>query len=226
LYALVDHNVLLPAFSRPEGPEVKVTGIIDHHEDDGKHPDALPRNIFVPLGSCASLVAQTFQECFLPSPTPTIPKDPATLLLTAIYIDTAGLKPNGKAQPIDYGAAALLESFAGHASKDSLVDDEDASSFRKTTAKELISQKLSIAHLSTRNLLRRDFKQYAFTTADGVPLSVVLSTVPLGLKPWLEKERALKPGFRHSMEQWVAECRLDVTGVLTMYKSATKGNHK
>lgn len=198
--------------------------MIDHHDDEGKHLDASPRRIEVPLGSCASLVADTFKDSFSTTPEP--PRDLATLLLTAIYIDTGGLKPKGKAEAIDYSAAAFLEAFAGHTSGDSIVDGEPA--FRTNTAKELSASKHSVSHLSSRDLLRRDYKQYTFTTSDGVPVSVGLSTVPFGTKAWLarEAEAETKPGFREALELWAVERQLDIAGVLTTFKSAKQGHKR
>lgn len=219
-YALVDHNSLLPAFDRPD---VKVTGIIDHHEDEGKHTDASPRNITTPLGSCASLLALTFKDAFNPGAEDgsNPPHELATLLLSAIYIDTGGLKAGGKAEEIDQLAAQFLETYAGHGS---LIEGD--TSFRKATAKELSEKKHSVAHLSSRDLLRRDYKEYAFLTGDGIPLSVGLSTVPFGTKPWLVKEADATPGYRASLEAWAKERRLDVVGVLNTFKSANKGHHR
>lgn len=220
-FALVDHNSLLPYWDRPDA---QVVGIIDHHDDEGKHKDASPRNITVPLGSCASLVAETFKDRFAPDENGTTPpQELATLLLSAIYIDTSGLKPNGKAELTDKVAAAFLEKFAGYAS---LNDPPEGPAYRKATASELVETKHTVGHLSSRDLLRRDYKQFEFNTADGVTLHVGLSTVPLGTKVWLQKEAQNLPGYRKTLEAWALERNLDVMGVLTTFKSESKGHHR
>lgn len=220
-FALVDHNSLLPYWDRPDA---QVVGIIDHHKDEGKHTDASPRNITEPLGSCASLVTETFKDVFAPDHDGnTPPQALATLLLSAIYIDTSGLKPHGKAEHIDRVAAAFLEKFAGYAS---LSDSPEGPPSRKATTAELIEMKHNVALLSSRDLLRRDYKEYTFNTADDVTLRVGLSTVPLSTKAWLEKEAQKEPGYRKSLEAWAQERKLDVVGVLTTYKSANKGHHR
>lgn len=220
-FALVDHNSLLPFWSRPDA---QVVGIIDHHEDERQHLNASPRNITVPLGSCASLVAETFKESFLPDENgATPPQELATLLLSAIYLDTGGLKKGGKGVPIDTEAGTFLEQYAGHSS---LNDPEEGPAYRKETAKSLSEKKHSVAHLSSRDLLRRDYKEYSFTTADNSTIKVGLSTVPLGTKVWLKKEENTTPGYRASLEAWAHERKLDVVGILNTYKSANKGHKR
>lgn len=220
-FALVDHNSLLPLWDRPDA---EVVGIVDHHEDDGKHLNASPRNIVTPLGSAASLVAVTFKDSFSPDENGTTPPhELATLLLSAIYIDTGGLKPKGKAVDIDRQAAAFLEQYSGHAS---LSDGPEGPPYRKATTDELKEKKDSVEHLSSRDLLRRDYKEFVFKTSEGIPITAGLSTVPLGTKVWLKKEKDNTPGYRETLEIWAKERKLDIVGVLNSFKSANKGHHR
>ncbi|KAF8336270.1 uncharacterized protein EI90DRAFT_2911431 [Cantharellus anzutake] len=220
-FALVDHNSLLPQFVRPfdspHGPSI-VNGIVDHHEDENQHLDANPRRIVVPLGSCASLIADTFKDTLFPAD-PTAanslqppPVELAILLLTAIYIDTNGLKEGGKAEKIDFTSANLLESYGSSI----IVAGGHDFVLRKGTTKALKAFKGDVSHLNSRDLLRRDYKQYAFTSADGTPINVGLSTVPLGTKAWLEKD---PEGYRAALEAWATERRLEVVGVLNTFKN-------
>jgi exopolyphosphatase len=61
---------------------------------------AVDPRVVAPSRSCASHVAALAP--------PNLPSDLATLLLSAILIDTGGLKPGEKAPPIDLRAANLL----------------------------------------------------------------------------------------------------------------------
>lgn len=220
-FALVDHNSLIPLWERPDA---EVVGIIDHHDDDGKHLNASPRNITTPLGSCASLVTETFKDSFSPDEKGvTPPQELATLLLSAIYVDTSGLKPKGKAVELDRQAGAFLEMYAGHAS---LNDGPEGPAYRKATADELKEKKHSVAHLSSRDLLRRDYKEFVFKTSEDVPITVGMSTVPLGTKVWLKKEEDNTPGYRATLEAWAKERKLDVVAVLNTFKSANKGHSR
>lgn len=186
-----------------------MNGIIDHHDDEHQYLDINPRRITVSVGSCASLVTETFKDAFQSSNTSEL----ATLLLAAIYIDTNGLKEGDKAQQIDYAAASFLETLD---SKDVALEGQEDFVFRKETAKALKKHKHDVSHLSSRDLLRRDYKQYVFTSADGTSITLGLSTVPLGTKAWLEKD---PDGFRVALEAWASERRLDVAGILNTFKS-------
>ncbi|KAG8683754.1 Exopolyphosphatase, partial [Ceratobasidium sp. 395] len=104
-FALVDHNRLLPKFIT-EGPD-RVTAIFDHHEDEKQHTNANPRTISM-TGSCASIVADHYRDRF---PSNEAIPDVASLLLSAIVIDTSGLKKKedgGKADATDLAASKSL----------------------------------------------------------------------------------------------------------------------
>ncbi|KAG8983425.1 Exopolyphosphatase, partial [Tulasnella sp. 427] len=165
-FVLVDHNTLEEAFVGTG----KVVGIIDHHADDGNHLDAPFRDI-EPAGSCTSLVARHFQNEWTPEAG--VSKDVATLLLTGVTIDTGGLKDDDLVKPVDQNSARFLYL-------NSTVDD--GGSFQgedslKSLAKSLSEKKKDIGDLSTRDLLRRDYKD-----AEYGGLQVGLSTVPMGLE--------------------------------------------
>ncbi|KAG8950146.1 Exopolyphosphatase [Tulasnella sp. 424] len=205
-FVLVDHNTLLPAY-RGSG---KVVGILDHHADDKNHLDAEFREL-EPVGSCASLVAKHFQNEWTPEAN--VPREVATLLLTAITIDTGGLKPDDKATQADTDAARFLFA-ASTISQGSSFDGEKS---LKSLAKDLHDLKADVSHLNTRDLLRRDYKEFTYGG-----LQVGLSTVPVGLKNWSEKEDLKKTEFFESLEEYMATRKLNVLGVLTTYKSAKK----
>lgn len=58
-FVLVDHNNFrVEGFSRDS---IRVSGIIDHHVDEGLYRNAVPR-VIEPCGSCTSLVIKHFKE--------------------------------------------------------------------------------------------------------------------------------------------------------------------
>lgn len=205
-FVLVDHNTLLPAY-RGSG---KVVGILDHHADDKNHLDAEFREL-EPVGSCASLVAKHFQNEWTPEAN--VPHEVATLLLTAITIDTGGVKPDGKGTQADTDAARFLFAVSTISQGGSFQGETSLKSLKK----DLHDLKVDVAHLNTRDLLRRDYKEFTYGG-----LQVGLSTVPLGLKKWSEKEDLKKTEFFESLEEYMATRKLNVLGVLTTYKSAKK----
>ncbi|KGB76864.2 exopolyphosphatase [Cryptococcus deuterogattii R265] len=231
-FALVDHNKLLPQFGQG-----KVDAIIDHHEDENAHTDASIREITIPTGSCASLVVKHFQpqwEASVSRGSP-VPPELATLLLSAIVIDTGGLKPGGKATPVDYDAAAFLYSISTVAAQGGEAGSFSVTSETgrlppslKVLADTLQEAKSNVSSLTTYELLMRDYKEYEWPTQSRhfPTLKVGLSTVPLGLKPWIAKESEGWETLMNDTEQYMQEGTLDIEGILTTYRSEKKGKHK
>lgn len=220
-FALVDHNRLHPNFARAN-PTARVVAIVDHHVDEGAHLDAAPRVVQVPTGSAASLVARVIAE----ESTVDIPRELATLLLCAILVDTNGLKEGGKAEDADRASAAYLfprSLLVDQGTVTELQADaplHEASSIQNL-AKTLQEKKADISHLGTRDLLRRDYKEYSMVpswAASSEPVVVGLSTVPLGLKSWIPKD----PQFWSETETWMRERGLGVLGILTTFRDADK----
>ncbi|CAE6488865.1 unnamed protein product [Rhizoctonia solani] len=226
-YALVDHNKLLPKFLAKEGPLAsaeRVTSIFDHHDDERVHLDANPR-IIHPAGSCASIVADYFKPRLPPSPVPSDAiTDAYSLLLSAIMIDTGGLKDNGKTTEYDTIAADYLyphtqfgaPSVAGGENKDRMTMSE--------LANVLVDKKRDVSELSGHDLLRRDYKEFEWNNSQGALVRVGLSTVPMGLKHWIERDGKNK--FWAAQDAWIKERKLDVSGVLTTFRTRTKNKHK
>jgi exopolyphosphatase len=209
-FVLVDHNRLLSSFTGD------VVGIIDHHEDEHLHTTATPRMI-KPVGSCASLVTQQFRSV-LESGSAKQFKDAAILLLSAILIDTGALKPKGKAIEEDYQAAQLLMPLTGLATDVGSIagDGSHIPAPLQEYFGALSLAKSSVGHLSTRDLLRRDYKEYDYSTGTRCGLA----TVPVKLEPWHERDI---DEFWEGADAWMAERKLHVLGILTTYKSAKKG---
>lgn len=246
-FALVDHNSLLPPF-RPEGESANtndsaVTAILDHHADDGNHLSASPRTVEL-AGSCASIVGSYWAHR-LPVGTqglggqPLLPSEVAKLLLSAILIDTNGLKAGGKALDIDWKAVEFLWPLTGMAAADettssSIVSISAASRSAparlKQLADELNEVKNNVSHLTLSDLLARDYKSYAipsayFTSSD---VHLGLASVPLSLKSILTREKPSTDWSTlvDSLETFARAERLTLVGVLTSYKSETKNKRK
>ncbi|KAG8704404.1 Exopolyphosphatase, partial [Ceratobasidium sp. 395] len=84
--------------------------------------------------------------------------------------------------------------------------------------------KLAISHLSGRDLLRRDYKEYEFgSPTAGNFTRVGLSTVPMGLDDWIERDGSTK--FWTDQAQWISERSLTFSGVLTTFRTK-KQKHK
>jgi exopolyphosphatase len=232
-FALVDMNRLLPGFGAG-----KVDLIIDHHEDEGVHEDA-ERLIQVPTGSCASLVTKYFKSQWTAATSSPagaagspVPPELATLLLSAMVIDTAGLKTGGKAVDTDYESASFLYPLSTFATSSagtmSISSTSPAPQALSDFSNQLLEQKFDVSDLTTHDLLLRDYKEYILpTSSTSFPsLQVGLSTVPMSIKKSLEKESEGWTSYMKALDGYMHEKNLDIEGVLTTYKTDKKGKHK
>ncbi|QRV98972.1 hypothetical protein RhiJN_26991 [Ceratobasidium sp. AG-Ba] len=220
-FALVDHNRLLPRFAADE--EDRVTAIFDHHEDERMHLSAKPR-IITTTGSCASTIVDYYRSWFALDEAIS---DIASLLLCAIVTDTSGLKAKkdgGKAEDTDLIASKFLYPLSRFGS---ISPTGKASTESKTIpdlTEVLLFAKRGVSHLSGRDLLRRDYKEYEFGSESTREYTRVgLSTVPMGLEDWIERDGA--KGFWVDQAQWIDERGLTFLGVLTTFRTK-KQKHK
>ncbi|KAF9564082.1 DHH phosphoesterase [Agrocybe pediades] len=222
-FALVDHNRLGDTFTE-DNPKAEVVAILDHHQDEGLYPSAVPR-VIAPCGSCASHVAAVCAG--------EIPPELATLLLTAIIIDTDGFRPGGKAVQVDRDAAlslthrctvshlipppsALSPIENPNANPDALYEVPAIKELSKTLA----DKKSDVSHLGALDLLRRDYKEYSYklSWATGQPtVKAGLSTVPTSLKAWATDGRLEKAAV-----EWMERHDLTILGVLTSFRDVKK----
>ncbi|KIM54076.1 hypothetical protein SCLCIDRAFT_1222295 [Scleroderma citrinum Foug A] len=234
-YALVDHNTLDTRYS---SSDARVVAVIDHHEDEGKYRDTASPRIIEPCGSSASLVTSLCMSYSSSDHHSQIPPELAVLLLSAITIDTQGLRKGGKAIDVDRAAAAWLLPYAKNAS--SLSSSPDVASdtpggpgtytleeisgqpLISSLATALNSEKRAVSDLSTRDLLRRDYKQYTFQLSSalsrgtGGTIQAGLSTVPLPLSTFFKSGSASVVAMTVA---WMEECGLSILGVLTTYRN-------
>lgn len=219
-FALVDHN-RLHSHLGDQNPDVRVVGVIDHHEDEGLYKDtANPRIITVPTGSASSLVALYLQDKCADK----VPPELATLLLCSVLIDTNGLKVGGKAVDADRAAAAFLipKSLLGVDGSFLATSESHDHPEVKSLSSTLSEKKGSVSHLNTSDLLRRDYKEYTMTPswAKDKTIKVGLASVPVGLKSWIKGDQA----FWTSTEEWMAERKLAALGILTSFRAAKELN--
>ncbi|KAJ3800028.1 exopolyphosphatase [Lentinula aff. detonsa] len=222
-FALVDHNRLSSTFTPEESPVV--VAIVDHHADENLYVDSAEPRIIAPSGSCASHITNLME-------TVDLPPELATLLLSAILIDTDGLKPGGKAIDVDRKAADYLAPKSTFASSVSALQTNDTTpsstlyevDFIRSLSEELSTKKNDVSHLGPRDLLRRDYKQYEFILPWHPAKPTIragLSTVPVKLEEWAADGKLETEG-----DAWMKEKGLHVLGVLTAYRGATKGKRK
>ncbi|KAJ6588470.1 hypothetical protein B0H19DRAFT_978402 [Mycena capillaripes] len=225
-FALVDHNRLGDSFS-VENPNANVIAVIDHHEDENLYTDsANPRKI-ARAGSCSSHVANLYPK------EAEIPKELATLLLSAILIDTGGLVAGGKALDVDREAASYLiprstltasisSSTLSSIPKESPTNPGIYSDIPevKRLSDDLSGKKMDVSHLGAWDLLRRDYKEYTYTLnwhPSTPSIKAGLATVPVKLRSWGSDGK-----LEGEAQRWMEHRGLSVLGVLTSFRDTSK----
>lgn len=197
-WILVDHN----AFQEQLGQAYRsrVTGVIDHHEDEGLVPMDTgdePR-IIEKSGSCASLVTEHCKNAWdelshssisagHEHAKPSIGEGKgddiqnwdaqlAKLALGAILIDTANLKSEPKVTPHDVRAVEYLESMIRKQSPGFTNYERDV------FYREINAAKRNIDNFSTIEILRKDYKEWTETGDKKLGISSVVRELS-----WLSK---------------------------------------
>ncbi|TGZ81389.1 DHH phosphoesterase, partial [Ascodesmis nigricans] len=199
---LVDHNT--PALAAIRDNDV--IGIIDHHDDEGHYPNATPR-LVQKAGSCTSLILHHFHTNGTATAALGVSekRELAVLAMAAVLIDTANMTM--RVTPYDSAAVALLESWLSEEDEEEGMGKWDREEFYQALA----AAKKSVDSLSLRDLLRKDYKQWA----DGaVTLGIASVVKPLR---YLLEEKAENciPDFLETLEKYAREEGLDVLAVMT-----------
>ncbi len=187
---LVDHNRLSGRF---EPYADKVSHIVDHHENEGFYPRA--NRTIEPVGSCATLAGELLiKEC----PGAMEPHI-ATLLLGTILLDTVNLDPKaGRVTPKDISVAQALEPFC------QIKPDSFYQAVREA--------KFSIKGLDTRDLLRKDYKEFSFGQ-----IRCGIASVPISLTRWKDRD----PNLGKNLETWAHEKNLDILVTMSAWSGLT-----
>ena len=136
----------------------------------------------------------------------------------AQLVDTANFKQiKGKATPQDFEALSYLSQVL---SLSSSLAASDPSSLFQDKFSQLKEAKYAISHLSSRDLLRRDYKQYS--SENGYRYG--LSSVPMSFDDWSERDGW--EGIMSASQAWAEERSLDIVGILTSYTRTTKKNNQ
>ncbi|GAB4375869.1 MAG: DHH family phosphoesterase [Spirochaetales bacterium] len=184
---LMDHNKLGKEFVAFED---RVEEIIDHHKDEGLYPQARVRKV-EPVGSTCTLVA----EEYLRQAPQLLGRQEALLLLGTILLDTVNLDPKaGRVTPKDTEIAEKIKHKV----------NLDPATLFETLQKE----KFNVDALSTADLLRKDYKEYA---AGNVRYG--MSTVLISLEAWMRKD----PNLQQELEAYRKARKLDLLVVMIAY---------
>jgi exopolyphosphatase len=207
-WLLVDHNALTGQLSRYAK---HVTGVIDHHDDEGAvPPGVVPRKI-EPCGSCMSLVINSSKGLWESLALDTAEQARlARLGLAPVLIDTSNLANKDKVTPKDVKAARFLEARARGTDGDNGYD-------RARYYEEIQAVKEDLSPLTLRDILRKDYKEWHGQTHAGARLKLGISSVAASLD-WLvcDKADGKKARFADVLADWADERELDLVSVMAM----------
>ncbi|SIQ62924.1 exopolyphosphatase [Alkalispirochaeta americana] len=166
---LVDHNRL--AGNQSDLADA-VREIVDHHADEGLFSDALVR-LIEPTGSAATLVAREISR----NTPELLEKDVASLLVGTILLDTVNLDPAAQRTTPDDQAMVDLLLPRAEQSQDDLFQ-------------VLQREKFNVSDLETRDLLRKDYKEWQIGEN-----RIGISSVLLPVKDWVARDSELAQGL-------------------------------
>ncbi|KAJ1531165.1 Exopolyphosphatase [Nowakowskiella sp. JEL0078] len=212
---LTDHNKLSPNLEAKNFSRF-VTGIIDHHQDSGCFPNASPRTI-EPVGSATSLVVELWKnELNIEGNKSGMDPVLARLLIAPILIDTANLRKDlGRTTDKDVAALEFLSTeIFGKFLSNVQRKDEELQLYEK-----LQNAKSSVTHLSNRDLLRKDYKEWVI---DDLRLGISsLNWFVQGENGWANRDGSNEvEGWEKlslSIEEWAGERKLDIIIVMTSF---------
>jgi exopolyphosphatase len=129
----------------------------------------------------------------------------AKLALAPILVDSVNLQAQ-------YGRTTDEDIMAVNLLKQHVKDDHD-NYFR-----DIQSAKSKIHHLSNRDLLRKDYKEWK--TDNGYKVGI--STVPWYLKAWAERDNGMQ-AIINSLNDWAKERHLDLALIMTAFDRENEG---
>lgn len=198
-----------------------VLSIFDHHVDAGIAPGAEPR-IFEKTASCTTIVARQMLDELETLPEEYhMPHELLELILSAIAIDSGGLAGDITTKAdVDTSKRILDRSKWAGKKLEAVMEDLDD---------ELSDAKKDLDHLDLRDLLRRDWKGDLIDTP-----SPRTPTVSLGFAsiPYSMDEQIKKTDFQELFNwfavhaAWTAETGVDLSVVLSKYKTKEKGKKR
>lgn len=231
-WTLVDHNVLNGMLAKSFARQV--TGVIDHHDDENKIPKNASPRLIEKSGSCSSLVATHCRPVWdeitsrASSIGAAIAQDDGRLLddaaytstwtahvaklaIGAILIDTINMTDEHKVTEHDRKALRYLEALVNIAPR--IGKDYDRDSYYN----ELDTAKTDVDSLNVRDLLRKDYKEWA---QDELKLGTAVVVKPLSYV------RSRSDDWEKDISSFVEERSIDVMAITTAYSDEQDGFHR
>jgi len=186
---VVDHNKLPDNLRAWDN---SVVAVFDHHQDVDTYKNAQPR-LFEKVGSCSTLVAQFILE----NNADLLKNEYFSILnISPILVDTINLDPEqGRVTDVDVEISKKLESYIS-VDLQKLYDD-------------LQFMKSDVSALSSNELLRKDYKQWA-----NKKMTYGMASVPLSIENWLKKDKEIASACGLYMKENDLEMMLVMTAYM------------
>ncbi len=187
-FILVDHNRISKTFEKYSDLVIEV---IDHHADENIYDESI--KTIEPVGSTATLIAEKMIE-----KNNNIPDSNIALLLTGtILLDTVNFNPDAKRTTLKDRKMAelMLKNFS--MDKDQLFE-------------KLQFEKFNTSSLSTKDLLRKDYKEWVMGGK-----KCGFSSALLSVEKWLEKDS----NIIDSSSGYCKSKNLDILFIMIAYTS-------
>ena len=187
---LVDHTRLTRPFDETKWND-RVDGVLDHHVDEGLFVN-IPLRIVTMVGSCTSIVVMQFSDAFQHG------DDKSTLsqlAIAPILVDTINVR-------WEFGKTTNLDVQAYDIVRDSASAD--------LTYDAIEQVKGRVQHLCTRDLLRKDYKEWV---VDGYRVGT--SSLPWNFHGWINRDGA--KDIIDQTQEYIKERQLDMEIILTGY---------
>ncbi|KAI8816451.1 uncharacterized protein EV422DRAFT_571634 [Fimicolochytrium jonesii] len=212
-FVLVDHNALAPTLERFAG---RVVGVVDHHVDEGLYTDQKGDVRMVKaVGSATTLVAGEWRRALSENGNstvkPTLLTGLAMLMLQAILIDTVNLvEAYGRATPEDREAVRFLTPYArGDITTTITQQNERDETWLQHLFSAVHAAKTNITHLSTPDLIRKDYKGWVVHPTPGTNKTAKLGISSVGYRIQGSGGWAAREGGKgeDGMRRLVTQCR-------------------
>ena len=185
---VVDHNKLPDNLRNWDN---NVVAVFDHHQDIDMYKNSNPR-IFETVGSCSTLVGKYILENKADIYET---EEIAVLNLSPILVDTVNLdREQGRVTEEDIETFNKIKKYTS-------VDTEKLYN-------DLQYMKSDVSSLSSIDLLRKDYKQWANSK-----MTYGMASVPLSIADWLNKDK----NITSACDTYMKDNNLDMLIVMTAY---------
>jgi exopolyphosphatase len=200
---LVDHNHLTPPFD----DTWSVMGILDHHVDEHQEYPTMAFREITMVGSCVTLVLDHFFKQFGSG---WVDPTTATLAMAPLLVDTIELKWEfGRTHALDIEIFQVLKQ----------VLQQQPQLYNGSYFEEIEKVKSQVDSMSSKDILRRDYKQFE---VNGYRIGT--SSVTWHFLGWAERDSAQQ--IVDTANEFADQRQLDMEVIFTAFDHGAEGGYR